>query len=498
MTRAESVPGGLAKLLQCDRESRLAVVARLRGRDVAATLCRREDTSVPAPASYVQEQFLFFDRVDPGAPTYNISFAFHLRGELDVGALETALTEVVRRHEVLRTVIDIDVAGAVQLVHDSVPVRLPVVDLSVLPVEEKERRFAQASYAAARRGFAISRGPLYRAELYRLSDDLHTLLWVTHHAVADGQSQAVLIGELARLYRAARAGEPVVLPEPAVQYGDYAAWHRGHLSGPRLEELLTFWRGTLDGVPDLELVPHRKRPRMATFTGASAQFVVPGKVSAEIRALARQRSVTPFVVLLTAYRLALYAATGQPDLAIGTSVAGRLRPEVEAAIGPFLNVIAVRIDVSGAETADDVFTRTSTAMSAAFAQQELPFGLLVSKLGGRRDSSRNAIFQTLFELGGAGVAHSSTPLGADLRLIPEGILNDVAPVDLLMAMEDDGTVFTGRLDYNTDLADATEAARLIDHYQAALATLTAHPGTPVAALIPDRQATCGRPADRGE
>ncbi|HEX7239949.1 MAG TPA: amino acid adenylation domain-containing protein, partial [Longimicrobiaceae bacterium] len=240
----------------------------------------------PLPLSFAQQRLWFIDQLEPGSPAYNMPFPLRLRGALDVRALERALTELVRRHESLRTVLARVDGEPVQVIREPAPRVLPVADLSALPAEARGREAHRLAVEDARRPFDLSRGPLLRAALARLADDDSLLLVNLHHVVSDGWSMGVLVREVSALYGAFSRGEPSPLPELPVQYADYAAWQRAWLTGETLERQIGYWKERLGGAPPLlELPTDHPRPAVAGLHGGARGFALPEEASRALRSL---------------------------------------------------------------------------------------------------------------------------------------------------------------------------------------------------------------------
>ncbi|HEX8202153.1 MAG TPA: amino acid adenylation domain-containing protein, partial [Isosphaeraceae bacterium] len=214
----------------------------------------------PLPASFAQQRLWFLDQLEPGSAAYNIPVAVRLAGRLDVGALGRALAEVVRRHEALRTTFASEGGVPRQVIAPAQALALPVTDLTDLPESDRRAEALRRLRAEAARPFDLARGPLVRAGLFRLGEAEHVVAVTMHHIVSDGWSIGVLVREVAALYDAFRRGAPSPLPEPALQYADYAAWQRRWLQGEVLQTQLDYWAGQLAGVPALELPADRPRP----------------------------------------------------------------------------------------------------------------------------------------------------------------------------------------------------------------------------------------------
>ncbi|HEX8118111.1 MAG TPA: amino acid adenylation domain-containing protein, partial [Pyrinomonadaceae bacterium] len=270
------------------------------------------------PLSFAQQRLWFIDQLDPGSSAYNLASAVRLRGRLDADALRRTLSEVVRRHEVLRTTFEERDGQPVQVIHEPEPLRLEVEDLGKAPNPEEEAR--RLATQEARTPVDLSAGPLVRARLLRLSEEEHVLAVTMHHIVSDGWSMGVLIREVAGLYEAYARGQESPLPEPEVQYADYAAWQREHLAGEALERQLEYWRKQLGGgLPTLELPTDRPRPAVQRLSGATERAEM-GDVGGPLWELSRREGVTPFMVLLAAWQVLLARYSGQEDIVVGTPV----------------------------------------------------------------------------------------------------------------------------------------------------------------------------------
>jgi len=301
------------------------------------------------PLSFAQERLWFLDQLEPGGSSYNIPQAVRLTGRLDVAALGGSLSEIVRRHESLRTTFERTAAGSpAQVIRPAAGLALPAVDLTALPRERAAERGRELVAEEARRPFDLVRGPLVRALLLRLAADEHILLIDIHHIVSDGWSTGILLRELGILYRAAVAGEPSPLAELPLQYANFASWQRQWLSGAELERQLGYWRERLAGAPGvLDLPTDRPRPAVQSLRGASRSFVLPASLASALQALAQNEGVTLFMVLLAALDALLSRLSGQDDLVIGSPVANRPRVELEGLVGFFINILVLRTDLRG-------------------------------------------------------------------------------------------------------------------------------------------------------
>ncbi|HLL48705.1 MAG TPA: condensation domain-containing protein, partial [Longimicrobiaceae bacterium] len=335
----------------------------------------------PAPLSYSQERIWFLGQIRPDNTSYSIPLVAHLRGPLDVPALRYALGEVVRRHEVLRTVFATREGRPVQWARPAAPFDLPVDDLGSLAGPRLENEVGRRIQAEVACPFDLARGPLLRARVLRLAGDEHVLTLVMHHIASDGWSISVLFRELTLLYRAHLDGTPAPLPELPIQYADYAVWQRDHLSGEVLERQLGYWRERLAGAPAvLELPTDRPRPAVQSYRGALQRLEVEPRVAEALRVLARGEGTTFFVVLLAGFQALLSRYSGQEDICVGTPVAGRNRVELEGLIGFFVNTLVIRTDLSGDPTFHELLGQARATMLGAHAHPDLPFEKLVEEL----------------------------------------------------------------------------------------------------------------------
>ncbi|MBV9775251.1 MAG: amino acid adenylation domain-containing protein, partial [Gemmatimonadetes bacterium] len=349
----------------------------------------------PPALSFAQQRLWFLDRMEPGSSAYNMPAALRLRGKLDVGALQRSLDELVRRHETLRTRFA-EVDGVpVQVIDASAAVPLQVYGLT-------EERSEEAAWALVRteaaRPFDLAAGPLLRAVLVRVDEEEWVACFTLHHIVGDGWSMGVLVREISALYQAQVDGTEATLPELAVQYADYAAWQRQHLSGEVLESQIAYWKTQLAGaLPVLELPTDHSRASAVAHEGR-VPFALSAEATQSLHELSRREGVTLYMTLLAAWQLLLARYSGQEDVSVGSPVAGRSRVEVEPLIGLFVNTLVLRGDLSGDPTVRELLGRVRETTLGAYAHQDLPFERLVEVLGVERSLTHTPLFQVLFTL----------------------------------------------------------------------------------------------------
>ncbi|HEY3572046.1 MAG TPA: amino acid adenylation domain-containing protein [Thermoanaerobaculia bacterium] len=431
------------------------------------------------PLSFSQERLWVLDRIDPGSPAYNLPVAVRLSGRLDAGALAASLTEVVRRHSVLRSFFAETGDGPVQIVGAAGPVPLPRVDLEALPPAAREVEARRLSREFARLPFDLARGPMVRALLVRFAAGEHAAFFTMHHIASDGWSTGVLIGEVSALYTAFREGRPSPLPALPIQYLDYARWQRGWLTAEVLERELAHWREVLAGIPTLQLPTDRPRPPFQTFLGAARGFTVPAATAAALKTLGQRQGGTLFMVLLAAFAALLQRYSGQDDIAIGSPTANRTRSQLEGLIGFFVNTIVLRSDLSAAPSFEVLLAQVRRTTLAAFAHQELPFEKVVFELQPERNLAVSPLFQVMLALQNAPMGSLTLP---GLTLSPFATEIGTAKLDLTLNVFERPGGLAGSLEYNTGLFDHSTVDRLLGHLGRLLEAVAEAPGASVADL----------------
>jgi alpha-ketoglutarate-dependent taurine dioxygenase len=405
-----------------------------------------------APLSYAQERLWFLDRMLPGKPLYNIAGATRLEGDLDVSALYKTLSEIVRRHEVLRTTFPLVGGQCVQMIGESSRLRLPVVDLGVLNGSACQTEFTRLIDAEAMRPFDPLSGPLFRVSLLRLARECYVLQYTLHHLVADGWSLRILMHEIGALYCAYAGGRAPSLPELAIQYADFAVWQREQLGRRGLENQLEFWRRQLQGAPALlSLRGAKPRSEMPNFEGGAAAFKLTRELTEAVREAGRLQGATVFMMLLSALAAVLHANGAGTDLVIGTPVAGRDAPETEPLIGFFVNAVALRVNLAGNPKVNELLERVRAVCLNAYT----------------------LVFQVVCNFQETGLPDSSLP---GLRLSPIAIRPGCAKYDLNLFVWMQQDCITGSLEYRLDLFDQGFIDRLIGEFKLVLTGIAQEPG----------------------
>jgi len=429
------------------------------------------------PLSFSQESLWLLHQLDPASPAYNVPAAVLVSGRLDPAALERTLTEIVRRHEALRTTFP--GGRPVQLIHPPRPVPLPRIDLAGLPADLREAGARRLAREEALRAFDLARGPLLRTVLARLGEEEHLVLLTLHHAVSDEWSVAVLIRELGAIYRSGASA----LPELPVQVADHATWQREWLRGAVLEERLAWWREQLGGAPPvIELPLDRPRTAARSYRGGRVPLEIPAATAERLRRLGREGSASLFMVLLAGLQAWLSRHGAGPDLVVGAPVANRSDPGTEGLIGFLVNTLPLRGDLSGDPGFGELVERSREACLGAFAHQDLPFERLVQELRPERSLAHAPLFQVMLALHNVPAPALELP-GLSFR--PLEMDPGTAKFDLVLELSEspgETPSVLGSLEYAADLFDRGTAERLAGHLPVLLEAAAADAEMPIAAL----------------
>ena len=419
------------------------------------------------------------EQLEPGSTVYNICRASQLTGQLNIGALESSLTEILSRHEILRSQIGIVDGRPVQVVVAAPRFAVRVIDLRSLTEPERVREVRDRIKAEAEWQFDFSAGLFFRAVLLQINDDQHILILTTHHIVSDGWSMGILTRELWTLYEAYTKGKPYILQDLPVQYADYAVWQREWLQGDVLESQLSYWKEQLKELPILNLPTDHPRPVKQSFRGTRQSLSLPESLTKAVNELSGRDGVTQFMTLLAAFQVLVYRYSGQEDVVVGLPIANRNRTEIEGLIGFFVNTLVLRTDLSEKPTFKVLLQRVRDVCLEAYAHQDLPFEKLVEELRPERDLSRNPLFQVMFVL-----QNTPRPLPhpAGLSIERVDVLAATSPFDLSLYLRERDGKLIGFFEYNTDLFEPSTIERMIGHFETLLKGIVADPEQPISTL----------------
>jgi len=421
------------------------------------------------PLSFAQQRLWFLDQLEGASTTYNIPLALRLTGRLNVLALTASLTTLVQRHEALRTTFSMGQETPVQVIAPSQPVLLPVVDVQTLPIEAQEVEMYRLAMAEASRPFNLAQGPLMRSILLRLREEEHGLLATMHHIICDGWSMGIIVREIAALYAASCRGEPSPLPALPIQYADFAHWQRTWLQGEVLETQLAYWRKQLAGAPAvLNLPTDHPRPPIQTFRGGIEPFHLGLELTQQLQKLSRETGVTLFMTLLGAFAALLSRYSGQEDLVIGSPIANRNYRPTEGLIGFFVNILPLRLDLSGDPTFEELLARVRQVTLEAYAHQDVPLEKLVEELQPERNWSHMPLFQVVLALQNVPMEQLELP---GLTLTPLELESHTAKFDLTLALQETAQGLYGVWEYSRDVFEVATIRRMAGHFQTLLAQI---------------------------
>lgn len=442
----------------------------------------RGDAVGPVAASAGQAKALLIGELAQESLPYQSQVVFQIVGDLDIAALERALSIIVRRHEILRTTFERAGGRFVQVVHGSAPVRLHIEDLS--GATDPQRAFRDHLAQITKIRLDPGRLPLARWSLVRLGGEQHALISLEHHAVHDGASTAIFLGELRDIYTAALQRHPGALPDLPVQYRDFACWQADLLESAVGAADLAYWQERLAGAPaQLPLPFDRPRPARQTYRGGTLRHALSEPLIAGLAARAAEWESTPFTVMLAAYCALLARYAGVEELTVGSGLANRRTLGSERLIGMVVNTVALRIDLSSDPGPREMARRVGAASLDAQAHQDLPFERVVERLRPARAANVSPFYQTLFSFhdspvdaievpGAVIVPHDALPNGsakADLSVLVidrRGSRSTTASGARAERLGEQGMTIVW--EYNSDLFDMRTAQRMLGHYRGLL------------------------------
>ena len=423
------------------------------------------------PLSFSQQRMWFFEQLSRGTSAFNIALGVRLKGSLNVATLEHTFSEIIRRHEGLRTVFPESKGQPTQIIQPPTRFKLPLVDLSMLSRTEREPRAARLAREETVRGFDLARGPLVRPSLVRISDQEHIVICTMHHIIGDGQSFEVVIAEMSQIYSAFSQGQPSSLAEVSVQYIDYAAWQRQWLQGDELEKRLAYWRQQLADAPQrLNLPLARPRPKVQKFGGTNEHFKLSPELTEALRELSRREGMTLFMTMLSAYVLMLNQYTDDDDIVVGSVYANRERVEAENVIGILANTLVLRVDMSEAKTFRDVMKQVRQVCLDAYTYQVSPE--LVREALAQRGEEREQLFDVWFQLEKQ-MKQKLDMNGLETSWYEEG--KEVTRFELSLSVGELDDEIMGKLDYDDRIFNAQTASQMLEDYISLLTFMTADP-----------------------
>ena len=431
------------------------------------------------PLSFSQQRLWFLKQLAPDDHFYNIPAEMRILGRLDVDVLARSLSEIVRRHDALRTTFHSVDGRPVQRIAPPGPTTLRLIDLSADEPDERNRKSAQILERNASELYDFETGPLYRACLIRLGPEEHILSLNVHHIVYDGWSMNVFMREFSAFFEAFSEGQACPLAPLPVQYADFAYWQREWFRGGVLDAPLRYWKDKLRDLPPLALPTDHPRRKAQRYRGVYVPVVVPASLTNQLREIGKQHAVTLFMTLLGAFQIGMSRYTRQTDVAVGSPIANRRRPELEALIGFFVNTLVLRTDLSGDLRFPELLARVRETALGAYGNQDLPFEQLVEELQPDRSMSRNPLVQVVFALQNATTGTLSLP---GLTLAPVDGHRGSVRFDLECHLWEVGEELRGFFAFDADLFEEPTVRRMARQYQTLLESIAANPDQRIADL----------------
>jgi len=423
------------------------------------------DRTVPLPLSPAQQRLWFLSHIDEQQATYNVHMCLRLRGALNSDLLQHAFQQTIQRHEILRTTFTEQAGQPVQIVHPELTCPLAMVDLSSLTDSQSLRQAKHQAEQMSRQSFDLQKGPLFQINLLRFNPNDHLLVVVMHHIISDGWSLSVLINDVSSYYQATMENispERVPLVPLAVQYGDFAVWHRQQWQPKHQQQQLNYWKKQLDNAPSVLMLPtDRPRSPQNKFVASSENFIIDSSLTEKILAYSQQSNASLFMVALSAYAALLNLYSQQQDLVIGTPIANRTQPEVESLIGFFVNSLALRIQLPEVVDFKSLVAQVKQTALDAYAHQDLPFEHIVDALQPERCLDQHPIFQSMFIL-----QNVPPPVSyiTSLAIEPFSIESHFSMFDLMCSVTQIDNQLHGIMTYNAALFNKNSIKCLIQNY----------------------------------
>jgi amino acid adenylation domain-containing protein len=437
--------------------------------------------------SYAQQGIWLMDQLQPGNTAYNLPAAIYLKGNLDAEALRSAVQELVQRHEVLRTQFTAGADGEPeQTVLSEIKLEMRLIEVSGASQEEKLEQVRRCAMEETQKPFDLAKAPLFRARLLRLGQDEHVVLFVMHHIITDGWSQAVMVQEISAIYAARVAGESVPLEELPIQYADYAAWERDRLESV-LEKQRAYWQRQLNGIGTMGLPTDRARVNGRSNGGDHYRVLLPDEDVQKLNALARRHHATLFMALLAVFRAAMWRSSGATDVPVGTSIANRGKSETEKLIGLFLNTLVLRTRLNPDESFLHLLANVRETALGAYTHQDVPFEILIEDTKSERSAHGPQLFEVMFVMENTPVQNFQLP-GVNVSLLD--VLPPSSKYALTLFVEDEQGSMSVIFEYDTDLFERATIESMGDSFVALLRALCDAPDRPLAALpMPATQQT---------
>jgi amino acid adenylation domain-containing protein len=439
-------------------------------RDRLRRIVRKPDECLPLSSS--QQRLWFLDRLEDGLPAYNLPYAWHIQGTLNVRALKAAFHAIVRRHEILRTTYTVKDGRPFQCVQPYHDFGLVVEDLTHIAAQNRDKVITSRCDEEADRIFDLQNDLMLRASLLCFSDQDHVLLVTMHHIAADGWSVELFCKELSEFYASFCTGVDAAVEELPIQYADFAVWQKNYLGDQKTLESLRYWRRQLAGVQRLDLPTDFPRPETSSYAGAEYEFVIDQTIVDRIEMISREERATSQMIFMAAFAALLSRWTNQEDIAVGMPVAGRGEPELEQLIGFFVNTVVLRALPDRNLTFRQLLRQIRQTSLDAYAHQDVPFDLVVEELRPERQENRSPLVDVILQT--LDFADQDVTLKGT-RTDPMWLRSRYVRCDLEMHLWRRPSRLCGSIIYCTDLFQRSTIQRLANQFTTLLAGVLSEP-----------------------
>ncbi len=417
------------------------------------------------PLSFSQERLWFLDRFIEGDVSYHMPGVFSIKGDIDQDVLLRTINSIVNRHEVLRT-IHKEENG---IVYQKIQPKDGWDFESTITIDGLSKSdLSSIINVEIDKPFDLSNDHMLRVTLLKESGKAKLLIFNMHHIASDGWSFKILLNELIEIYHCELLGDTISLPDLPVQYADYSIWQRRYLSGDHLEHQLEYWRDQLAEVTPLDLPLDYSRPKEQSTDGNSLSYSLSKDVLTNLKKLSQVKGTTLFMTLLSAFKVLMYRYSGQDDICVGTPIANREQEEVSGLIGFFVNTLALRSDLSGNPSFDELLAQVKSTTLSAYEHQQVPFEKIVSEVVEKRDASRSPLFQVMFAMQNNETSSYENDMSlelGDVRLTKQNIEDRTSQFDLSFDVveQNEGLFITA--EYSTALFKKDTIVRMSAHFE---------------------------------
>ena len=443
-------------------------------------LIRPRPANEPAELSFAQDRLWFLNQMDSSNAAYNVFQVLHYEGALEISVFERAINEIIRRHEILRSIFTVKDGKPIQVIMADLQLKITVINLDHHPQPQREKLARTISTQKAREPFILNQGPLIRTTLFKLDQDTHVFLLTMHHIICDQWSIDLFLQELAILYKSFIQQKPSPLTELPIQYANFAYWQKKCMQGTIFDQQFTYWESKLSKVPPpLRLPFGRYEKKSQLGPGSIRSLELSTVTSMRLINLSKQQKTTLFTTILGAFATLLYRYTGQTDILLGSPIANRSQEDLQKLIGFFLNTIVLRFDISGNPNFSDFINRVHDEVIHSFANQDFPFERLVATLPVDRDSGKNPFFEIMVVFQTESEEVNGLP---GIKAKPIDVDIETSKFDLTLFVTEKEKKISLAIEYNTNVLDEPAIMQILGNLQVLMNAIAENPNRKIADL----------------